>query len=185
MSQSSSNAKPEAGGARAFLSIGSNAGERESAILAAVSALDSHPRIEVDSLSPLFETDPVGDGYTYPFINAVVLIRTGLTPSELLSACHQIESRFGRKPEARGGDRTMDIDIIDFANLVISEDGLVLPHPRAAARLFVLEPFGRIDPGFRLPGCSLTVSAMAAELKAGGGVRMISHRKEIPIELLE
>ncbi len=185
MSQSSSNAKPEAGESRAFLSFGSNTGEREATLLSAVSALDSHPRIDIVRLSPLFETDPVGAGYSSPFINAAVLILTGLTPRALLSACQQIESNYGRRPEARAGDRTIDIDIIDFDDLVMSGDGLVLPHPRAVERLFVLEPLRRIDPGFRLPGCRLTVSEMAAGMLAGGGVRMISSRKEIPIELLE
>ena len=185
MSPSSSSGKPEVAGERVFLSLGSNIGARETSVLEAASALASVQGIEIAGVSPLFETDPEGDGYSGPFINAVILLKTTMTPESLLIACQEVEQRLGRKKEAREGDRIIDIDIIDFGGRLLGTEDLVLPHPRAAQRSFVLVPLRCLDPGFIFPGTSRSVSDILGDVMVRAGVRKISSRREIPIELFK
>jgi 2-amino-4-hydroxy-6-hydroxymethyldihydropteridine diphosphokinase len=134
----------------AVLSLGSNLGDREATIRAAVAEIAALPQVRVIAASGLVETDAVKpegvDADAPAYLNAVVAIRTTRDPDDLLSALNAIEHDHGRVREERWGDRTLDIDIVDFGGLRVSTDRLTLPHPRAADRSFVLVPWLQIEP---------------------------------------
>jgi 2-amino-4-hydroxy-6-hydroxymethyldihydropteridine diphosphokinase len=140
----------------AVLAFGSNLGDREHTILAALDDLRATDGIEVISVSRLYETvavKPEGIDFEAPaYLNAVALVRTSLHPEELLGVVNQIEHEHGRVRAERWGDRTLDVDIITFASVVRNTERLTLPHPRAAVRDFVLIPWLEIDPDATLPG---------------------------------
>lgn len=138
------------------LAIGSNLGDREGNILAAIADLDRVPGISVETVSGLVETPalkPQGVAEDAPrYLNAVLTIQTTLEPLALLDAVNTIEDKHGRVRTERWGDRTLDIDIIDVAGLRIATDRLELPHPRAWQRAFVLAPWHEIAPDAIVPG---------------------------------
>ncbi|MBG6238894.1 2-amino-4-hydroxy-6-hydroxymethyldihydropteridine diphosphokinase [Mycetocola sp. CAN_C7] len=158
-------------GERAVLAFGSNLGDRETTIRAAVAALPRHG-IRVAALSTLVDSvavKPGGEDATAPgYLNGVALVRTALDPHALLRVVNAIEVDFGRVRAERWGDRTLDIDIITFGSLQVDEPDLVLPHPRAAERAFVLTPWLELDPEAVLPGVG-RVADLSAELAKRSG----------------
>ncbi len=134
---------------RVAVGLGSNVGDRARHIADAVGELESHG--EVIAVSSLYETAPIGGPDQEPFLNAVVLIDTGLDPGELLAACLAIEAVHGRQRRERWGPRTLDLDILLFGDAEIRDPGLIVPHPRLEARRFVLEPLLEVDPMAALP----------------------------------
>jgi 2-amino-4-hydroxy-6-hydroxymethyldihydropteridine diphosphokinase len=140
----------------AVLSLGSNLGDRESTIRAAIDDLRALPGVDVDAVSGLVETPalkPAGVDASAPaYLNAAVTVTTTLTPLQLLDAVNAIESAHGRVREERWGDRTLDIDIVTMDAIVQATETLTLPHPRASERVFVLVPWLEIDPDAELPG---------------------------------
>ncbi len=137
--------------ARVVLGLGANLGDAAATLQGAVTALAQARGVRVVTCSGVFATAPVGGPPDQPeFLNAVVTVTTTLTPHELLRLCHGIEAAAGRERVVRWGPRTLDIDIIDFAGRVMDEPDLVLPHPRAADRAFVLAPWAQIAADDRL-----------------------------------
>jgi 2-amino-4-hydroxy-6-hydroxymethyldihydropteridine diphosphokinase len=140
----------------AVIALGSNEGDREATLLAAVRELADAEGVEVLRVSSLHETvavRPVGPDAAAPaYLNAVALIRTTLTPPALLEVLHGIENAHGRVRAERWGDRTLDLDLVDFAGLRSGDERLTLPHPRAAEREFVLRPWLEVDPDAVLGG---------------------------------
>ncbi|TAM66849.1 MAG: 2-amino-4-hydroxy-6-hydroxymethyldihydropteridine diphosphokinase [Microbacteriaceae bacterium] len=143
-------------GVRAVLALGSNLGDRVATLSAAIDDLDATPGIRVDARSVLVETDAIklsGVDHSAPrYLNAVVLVDTTLEPHALLTAVNAIEAAHGRVREERWGDRTLDIDIVDYDGRVSSDERLTLPHPRAAERAFVLAPWFDVDARAQVPG---------------------------------
>jgi 2-amino-4-hydroxy-6-hydroxymethyldihydropteridine diphosphokinase len=143
-------------GTPAVLSLGSNLGDREQTIRAAVADIAATSGVVVDAASGLVQTaavKPSGVDESAPaYLNAVVRVTTTLTAPELLDAVAGIEARHGRRREVRWGDRTLDIDIVTYGTLQQDDAALTLPHPRAAVRSFVLVPWLEIDPDAELPG---------------------------------
>ena len=135
---------------KAVIALGSNLGDRELNIDSAVAEIAKI--IEVTHLSTNHETDPVGGPDQPKYLNAVLIAESLLTPEELLKALLAIESRLGRVREIHWGPRTIDLDLIIVDNEKIHSPDLVLPHPRAHERRFVLEPWAEIDPDAVLPG---------------------------------
>lgn len=135
---------------KAVIALGSNLGNRELYIDSAVAELAKV--IEITHLSTNHETDPVGGPEQPKYLNAIAIAETELDPRELLIIMLEIENRLGRKREAHWGPRTIDLDLIVFGDEVIDSEVLVLPHPRAHERKFVLEPWLEIDPGAYIPG---------------------------------
>ena len=135
---------------KAVIALGSNLGNRELYIDSAVAELAKV--IEITHLSTNHETDPVGGPEQPKYLNAIAIAETELDPSELMIIMLEIENRLGRKREAHWGPRTIDLDLIVFGDEVIDSEVLVLPHPRAHERKFVLEPWLEIDPGAYIPG---------------------------------
>jgi 2-amino-4-hydroxy-6-hydroxymethyldihydropteridine diphosphokinase len=148
----------------AYIALGSNlaspAGSPEATLAAAAARLESLGRIA--SRSSLYSTEPVGFAAQPRFINAVIALESSLTPHQLLRSLLAIEQEFGRDRSAgiANGPRTLDLDILLFDNLNISEPDLEIPHPRLAERAFVLVPLNEIAPQLMHPMSGLTVSQL-------------------------
>lgn len=140
--------------AHAVLALGANLGDRLSTLQSAVEALAALDGVSVSGVSPVVETAAVGGPPQPDYLNAVVRVRTDLTPAVLLAACHGIEAALGRRRGERWGPRTIDIDVVVQGGLRRSgrDGGPQLPHPRAAERAFVLHPWALLDPEAELPG---------------------------------
>lgn len=151
----------------AVVALGANLGERHDAIRAAAERISRLPLVSDVRLSQFFETvalrldgpDPDAPGY----VNAVALVTTRLAPEILLGMLHAIEDENGRERRERWGDRTLDLDLITYGDVVSDVPRLQLPHPRAAERLFVLDPWLDVDPEAQLPGRG-SVANLAREL---------------------
>jgi 2-amino-4-hydroxy-6-hydroxymethyldihydropteridine diphosphokinase len=131
----------------AFISIGSNVGDRTGFSRRAVDELNAHPNINVTAVSSLYETSPVGGPPQRSFINLVARLDTKLGARELLETCQEIERLLGRESsDIRWGPRVVDLDIVLFGDEKISEPDLEIPHPRMNQRKFVLVPLLEIDP---------------------------------------
>ena len=134
----------------------------------AASALRLADLGRVAARSSLYRTDPVGFTHQPQFVNAVVALETELDPQALLKKLLEIEKEFGRDRSVGipNGPRTLDLDILLMDDLRISEPGLELPHPRLAARGFVLVPLSEIAPNLRIPGREETVAELVKTLRS-------------------
>ena len=126
----------------AYVGLGSNLGDREETLRAAVEELAAAPGVEVVAVSALRETDPVGPVRDQPrFLNGAVAVETTLSARELLDLLLRIEAAHGRTREGpQGGPRTLDLDLLVYGEERLDEPGLTVPHPRLHEREFVLEP---------------------------------------------
>ena len=146
---------------KVVIALGSNLGDRAENISKAVSELNKI--IEVTHLSTIYETDPVGGPEQPDYLNAVLIGESELDPADLLTKTLEIESALGRTREVRWGARTLDIDLIVAGDVVSNSEFLILPHPRAHERAFVLEPWLEIEPDAVLPGRG-SVAALLSQL---------------------
>ncbi|MDN5756129.1 MAG: 2-amino-4-hydroxy-6-hydroxymethyldihydropteridine diphosphokinase [Arthrobacter sp.] len=152
---------------RAVLALGSNLGERSSTLTDAVAELVADPAVRLCRVSPLVQTRPVGGPGGQPdFLNLVVEVETTLAPLDLLAWCQSVEQDHHRTREVRWGPRTLDVDVIIYADVVSDDEILTLPHPRAAERAFVLQPWAWMDPEATLGGRPVAeLAAEAADLQ--------------------
>ncbi len=127
---------------RAFLSLGSNLGDRRQFLAEAVGSLGD----AVVAVSPVYETDPVGGPDQGRFLNLIVQLETELSARDLLAVCHRLESAAQRVRMQRWGPRTLDVDIIWIDGVTVDEPDLVIPHPRWSERTFVLAPLADLAP---------------------------------------
>ena len=155
----------------AVIALGANLGDRQATLLAATRELADADGVELTAISPVIETPavrPDGVDHDAPaYLNAVALVTTTLTPDDLLDLLTRIEHAHGRVRADRWGDRTLDLDIVDFAGMVSRSERLTLPHPRAFERDFVLKPWLAVDPDAVLPGHG-RVADLVAGLDASG-----------------
>jgi len=128
---------------------GSNVGDRFSHLNAALEGLRSVS--SVVAVSPVYESEPVGGPTQGPYLNAVLLIETALTPTGLLRSLLLIERARGRVRNNRWGPRTLDLDLLLWDRMTINVDGLVVPHPQIRHRRFVLEPLFDVWPEATMP----------------------------------
>jgi 2-amino-4-hydroxy-6-hydroxymethyldihydropteridine diphosphokinase len=135
----------------AYLGLGANVGDARQSLKDAVVCLAQQHGITVLAKSSLYRTEPI-DAHGDDYYNVVVKIETTLNARALLTQCHRIENHFGRERPYRNAPRTLDIDIVLFGDEHIDEPDLVIPHPRAAERAFVLVPLVEIDADVRIPG---------------------------------
>lgn len=138
--------------AEAALALGSNLGDSAAILQGAIDDLASVDDIVVMGVSRAYETDPVGGPEQDAYLNAVVVVRTGLDPWQLLAVTQSIEQHWHRTREVRWGPRTLDIDILAFDADTVDSDDLVIPHPRAHERGFVLVPWADVAPDAVIPG---------------------------------
>ena len=139
---------------RSVLAIGSNLGDRMGSLQGAVNSLADTPEVWLTAVSPVYETDPVDapEGSS-KFLNAVVLVDTTLSARTLLDRALAIEDAFGRERSGvRGEPRTLDVDLIVVGDRRADDPDLVLPHPQAHLRAFVLAPWNDVEPDAEIPG---------------------------------
>lgn len=137
----------------AYISLGANLGDRERSVRRAIELLGVREGIRVGRVSSLRETEPWGPVEQPSFLNAAAELKTSLEPRALLDALLAVERSLGRVREgARYGPRTIDLDLLVYGDTVVSEPGLVLPHPRLHERRFALEPLAELDPDLVVPG---------------------------------
>lgn len=156
----------------AYLSIGSNIGDRLETFQRAIQLLDMNDKIRLEDLSSIYETDPVGYTDQACFLNAVIKITTSLKPEELLRTCLFIESELGRKREIRWGPRTLDLDILLYNQENIETESLIVPHPRMQERAFVIIPLMELDPNIKLPNVNAALDDILNQIPDKEGVRL-------------
>lgn len=135
---------------QAYISLGTNIGDREGFLQKAIREIEQHVDIKVEQISSIYETDPVGYLDQDAFLNLVIKISTNLTPLELLEVTQNIEQNLGRKRELRWGPRTIDLDILLYNQENIEVEHLRIPHPRMFERSFVLIPLKEINPSLKV-----------------------------------
>jgi 2-amino-4-hydroxy-6-hydroxymethyldihydropteridine diphosphokinase len=147
----------------AYLGLGSNVGDRRGHLAAALDALRGRG-VEVEAVSSLYETEPVGEVTDQrEFLNSVARIATDLDPDALLDLCKAIEVEHGRMLGGqRHGPRPLDLDLLLVGDLELRTDRLTLPHPEVTSRRFVLEPLLELDPELTLPDGTVLGHALGA-----------------------
>ncbi|MBP3035764.1 2-amino-4-hydroxy-6-hydroxymethyldihydropteridine diphosphokinase [Arthrobacter sp. zg-ZUI100] len=151
------------GAVNAILALGSNLGASRDTLSRAVAELADLPGVRLQAVSPVVRTRPVGGPEQPDFLNLVVSVETDLDPHELLAHCQAVENAHHREREVRWGPRTLDVDIITYGDLVLDDETLTIPHPRAHTRAFVLQPWAWMDPGATLNGTPVSELAARAE----------------------
>lgn len=155
-----------------YLGLGSNVGDRQANLAAALAALP--PDVRVVRTSPIYETEPWGYADQARFLNQVVEAETELDPLTLLRYVKAVEMRVGRQPRFRNGPREIDIDILLFGDVVVAQGDLRIPHPRLAERAFVLVPLADLAPESIVPSLGESVAELLAKQDARG-VRPLSE----------
>jgi 2-amino-4-hydroxy-6-hydroxymethyldihydropteridine diphosphokinase len=151
----------------AYLGLGTNLGRREENLRKALSALEQHVG-KLLKCSSFMETAPWGFPSDNAFLNAVAMLQTNLSPSDLLAATRQIEISMGRinkTQSAQYADRTIDIDILFYDDLTLNNKDLVIPHPLLCQRLFVLLPLEEIAPELMHPLLHKSIHQLRIELE--------------------
>ncbi|MFF3612792.1 2-amino-4-hydroxy-6-hydroxymethyldihydropteridine diphosphokinase [Streptomyces sp. NPDC002580] len=166
----------------AVISLGSNLGNRLETLQGAIDALEDTPGVRIKAVSPVYETEPwgVAPGSQPSYFNAVVVLRTTLPPSSLLERAHAIEEAYHRVRDERWGPRTIDVDIVAYADVVSDDPVLTLPHPRAHERAFVLAPWHDVDPQAQLPGLGAVSELLATVTRDG-----VTARADLELRLPE
>jgi 2-amino-4-hydroxy-6-hydroxymethyldihydropteridine diphosphokinase len=137
----------------AYVALGSNLDRPTRQVETALHLLDDIPRTRLFGRSSLYRSAPFGGVEQPEFVNAVAALLTTLDAPELLAALHDIEQRQGRERDgARWGPRVLDLDLLAYADVVLDQPGITLPHPGIAERNFVLLPLGEIAPDLVIPG---------------------------------
>ena len=125
---------------KAYIGVGSNLGDRQANIAAALSRVSRLDETTVTKTSPVYETEPVGGPPQGNYLNSVFEIFTDLSPRRLLNELLTIEKQLGRTREGRNLPRTIDLDILLYDDIILAEKDLLVPHPRMNEREFVTVP---------------------------------------------
>ena len=158
----------------AYLSLGSNVGDREANLREAIARLEESGRV-VD-VSSFYETEPVEFTAQDWFLNCAVVLETGKAPAQLLKSLLTVERAMGRHRVQPKGPRNIDIDILLFGDLVVNTNDLTIPHPAMHERRFVLEPLAEIAPEVRHPVLKKTVREVLEALPPGQIVRKLAPK---------
>jgi 2-amino-4-hydroxy-6-hydroxymethyldihydropteridine diphosphokinase len=156
-----------------YLSLGSNVGDRENNLHAAIAALTG-AGVRVTRISSFYETEPVDLREQPWFLNCVVEGQTKAPALELLRALRGIETQMGSKKPVAKGPRLIDMDILLYGNETIDTPGLQVPHPRMHLRKFVLVPLAEIAPNLKLPSWNGTVTDLLANAADSSVVRKVA-----------
>lgn len=141
---------------KAVVALGANLGQPQQQVIDALKALQAHAEMSLLDVSSLYNSAPMGPQDQPDYVNAVCLIDSQLNAAQTLQALHHIETTFGRIRQRRWGERTLDLDLILFAQEYSDDPALMLPHPGVYERAFVLYPLAEIAPELILPNqCSV------------------------------
>jgi len=160
-----------ASNATVYLGLGSNLGDRQQNLIAAIGGLA--PQVRVEAVSSLYETNPVGLRDQQDFYNAVCRASTSLESRELLGLVKQVERDVGRTEGRRWGPRVIDIDILLYGDVTVDEPDLHIPHREMADRAFVLVPLAELAPDVTHPAEGRTIGELLASVDASG-VRLLA-----------
>lgn len=147
--------------AEAGISLGSNLGDKSATLESALHRLAGAPGVELVARSSFYRTEPWGDADQDWFLNACALVRTELSPLELLRLCLAVERELGRDrtKSRRWGPRPIDLDVLFYDDVVLTSEELTLPHPHMFERAFVLVPLAEIAPQQMVSGRSIHEAA--------------------------
>ncbi len=166
----------------AYLSLGSNKGDRIGFVQQATSLLNATDGISLIRTSAFYESEPWGMESETWFVNAVVEVKTTLSPQNLLTECQRIETQLGRKRtewEKDYKDRTIDIDILFYNKEIINEENLTIPHKYVHLRAFTLVPLLELIPNFEHPVLHKTITQLHNDLENPEMVFLYGTRVEI------
>lgn len=158
----------------AYLSIGGNMSDRQAYLQAALKKLDKHPDCRLGSVSYIYETPAWGKTDQADFLNLACQVETDLSAQEFLTFCQEIEQDLDRVRIEKWGQRTIDLDIIFWDDQVIEEENLIVPHPYAHERAFVLLPLADIAADYRHPGLGQRVEELVSYLGDTSDIKKIS-----------
>jgi len=156
----------------AFVAMGSNLGDRAAHLRGARAALNALAETRVSGASAVYETPPVGEAAKYPFLNAVVAVKTELDPEALMRGLLAIEMAAGRERSEKWAPRTLDLDLLLYDQRRMTTDLLTLPHPRLAEREFVLRPLCDLIAERQPIGADRTVAELLAALNEHAAQRI-------------
>ncbi|MBW7898368.1 MAG: 2-amino-4-hydroxy-6-hydroxymethyldihydropteridine diphosphokinase [Candidatus Brocadia sp. BROELEC01] len=148
-----------------YIGMGSNIGNREENLRTACKRIIAIRGIQMMRCSRFYETAPIGGPLQPMFLNAVLGIKTVISPHKLLEQFQGIEILMGRTRTVKWGPRTIDIDILIYGDKIVDDDRLKIPHSLMHTRLFVLEPFVEIAPNVVHPGLQKTILHLYRELQ--------------------
>jgi len=163
----------------AFIGLGSNLGNERNGIfespkqqlLNAIQSIDNQTTIHLLKTSHFYQTQAIGPGDQPDYINAAIKIETSLSANQLLLALQSIENHQGRVRKERWGARTLDLDILVFDQLIENSEQLILPHPRAHERAFVLAPLNDLQANLVIPKRG-NISSLLANCSMQGIVKL-------------
>jgi 2-amino-4-hydroxy-6-hydroxymethyldihydropteridine diphosphokinase len=160
-----------------YIGIGSNLGNALKNCQHAVESLSLTKEIEIIKVSSFYKTEPIGVENQNLFINAVIEIKTALSARNLFQNLQNIEKDLGRKREAKGGPRIIDLDLLFYGQEIIQEADLIVPHPEIQKRRFVLEPLCEIASYFIHPAFGVSIRGLKDRLSDNKMVEMIKESR--------
>jgi len=166
-------------GSQVVLALGSNLGDRENYLRRAIDAIRQIADSPVET-SRVYETEPVGPAGQEPYLNLCIRFFTRLDPKALFQYCQKTERELGRQPRGRWQSREIDLDIIAFGREIFHFPELVIPHPEAFHRQFVLQPLVNLDPDYVLPGQGENVRKLLDAAIAKEGAQSMREFKPLP-----
>ena len=158
----------------AYIGIGSNLGNPDKNCIEAIEKIATNGGIKILSKSSLYQTAPVGHTQQNWFVNSVIKIATELNPKNLLFALLNIESKMGRIRKEKWGPRLIDLDLLFYDNLILNQEGIILPHPEIQKRKFVLIPLDEIAENLTHPILKKTIKTLLQELSNDAEVKKLT-----------